>query len=82
MIGGVRLCVAVAASAIVAGILSATYAIGYQRAISQERSAILTKSVDVLRDRVKVNEKTKSLDDAALCRALGGEWMQDSRTCQ
>lgn len=54
--------------------LGASYTAVYRAGVASERSAALTRSVQVLRERGKTNETVKNMDDAALCRQLGGVW--------
>lgn len=54
----------------------------YQAGRNAERTAALTKSVEVLRERNAVDGKVKGMDSGSLCRALGGEWVPEDGTCQ
>ncbi|MBB6011856.1 hypothetical protein HNR59_001201 [Aquamicrobium lusatiense] len=54
---------------------------GYQRGAASERQAILTRSVEVLRQRSATDEKVRNMDDAGLCAALGGSILPDG-SCQ
>jgi hypothetical protein len=45
---------------------------GHQRGAASERTAILTRSIDVLRERTKVDDQIRDMDSARLCRELGG----------
>ena len=45
---------------------------GYRAGQNAERQATLKASIEALRTRKQVNEQTRTLDDAGLCRALGG----------
>ncbi|MFC5385210.1 hypothetical protein ACFPLB_04420 [Aquamicrobium segne] len=45
---------------------------GYRAGAASERTAVLSRSIDVLRERNKVDDQIKGMDDARLCRALGG----------
>lgn len=64
---------------LVAGIGLLTGAVLYGVSIGrqQEREAMLERSVDILRERAKTDEEVRSLDDAGLCRALGGRVLDD-----
>ena len=68
----------------VAGALLAAgpiYLIGKHDGRQAERAQILTRSVEILRERNATDDQIKGMDDAALCRALGGQWVQDDGTC-
>lgn len=54
----------------------------YQAGRDAERTAALTKSVEVLRERNAIDGKTRNMDSGSLCRALGGEWVPDDGTCK
>lgn len=60
------------AAAIVA--LAASHVTAYRAGAASERTSALTRSVEALRARSKTNEAIKNMDDAALCRELGGVW--------
>lgn len=64
--------------ALIAGI----YLYAYQRGAAAERTAALQRSVEILRERTRTDDRIKGMDDASLCRALGGRWVQDDGTCQ
>ncbi|MBI1621515.1 hypothetical protein [Aquamicrobium zhengzhouense] len=74
--------------AMVAGIVIATliavWAVtaAYQAGRNAERTAALTTSVEILRERSAIDDQTRSMDSGSLCRALGGVWVSDERTCQ
>jgi hypothetical protein len=63
-------------------ILTATHWKAYQAGAASERAAILSRSVEVLRERNATDDEVSSFDDMALCRALGGVWMLSDGTCQ
>lgn len=67
---------------IVAAALLATWAINaaYQAGRTAERTAILNRSVEILRERNHVDDEVRNLDDASLCDALGGVFADGS--CQ
>ncbi|WPZ13276.1 hypothetical protein T8J41_14035 [Nitratireductor rhodophyticola] len=65
---GQALAVVVGASVIVALI----YFYGHHRGAVSERQAILSRSVEVLRERNETDEEIRDMDAVALCRALGG----------
>ena len=62
------------------GALSASHVAAYNAGKQAERTAALTQSVDVLRERSKTNATVKNLGDDALCRELGGVW--NGSACQ
>lgn len=64
------------------GILTFSHVKAYQAGRSVERQAILSRSVEILRERNATDDEVGSYDDAQLCRALGGSWVQDDRSCQ
>lgn len=53
----------------------------YRKGAASERTAALTRSIDLIRDRSKTNAQINRMDDAALCRELGGQWVQPD-TCE
>lgn len=57
---------------VVLGILTYSHRFAYQAGRQVERAAILTRSVEVLRERNAVDDQIRNMDGAALCRALGG----------
>ncbi len=61
-------------------LLSIAWIHGHQRGAASERQAILTRSVEVLRQRSATDEKVRNMDDAGLCAALGGVFEDGS--CQ
>lgn len=54
------------------GLLTFSHRFAYQAGRQVEREALLTRSVEILRERNRVDEKVKDMDAAALCAALGG----------
>ena len=60
------------ALAVAASLMGLSWFHGYQRGAASERQAILTRSVEVLRERNATDEKVRDMDDAGLCAALGG----------
>lgn len=61
-------------------LLSIAWIHGHQRGAASERQAILTRSVEVLRERTKVDDQIRNMDTAGLCAALGGVFEDGS--CQ
>lgn len=61
--------------------LSLSHWQAYQRGAASERSAALTRSIDLIRARSKTNAEINRLDAASLCRELGGRWVQPD-TCE
>ena len=53
-------------------VFTPAYLIGKSDGRASERAAILTRSVEVLRERNAVDGQIRNMDGAALCRALGG----------
>ena len=69
------------ALAVASMLLSIAWIHGHQRGAASERQAILTRSVEVLRQRSATDEKVRNMDDAGLCAALGGSILPDG-SCQ
>lgn len=46
-----------------------------------ERAAILKQAMENIEQRSKTNAEIRNLDDSALCRALGGEWLPEDNIC-
>ncbi len=61
----------------VAGLLAAAWFDGYTSGLKAERQAILTRSIDVLRERTKVDDQIRDMDSAGLCAVLGGSILPD-----
>lgn len=53
-------------------VFTPAYLIGKSDGRASERAAILTRSVEVLRERNATDDQIRNMDDAGLCRALGG----------
>jgi len=66
----------------VAGLLAAAWFDGYASGLRAERTTILTRSVEVLRERSRVDDEVSAFDDMALCNALGGVWVLTDGSCQ
>lgn len=47
-----------------------------------ERTAALQRSMELIRERGKTNAEIGKLDDASICRELGGVWMPDKDVCE
>lgn len=62
-------------------LLSIAWIHGHQRGAVSERQAILTRSIEVLRERNATDEKVRNMDAAGLCAALGGSILPDG-SCQ
>ena len=60
------------ALAVAASLMGLSWLHGYQRGAASERQASLTRSIDVLRKRTKVDDQIRDMDSARLCRELGG----------
>ncbi len=67
---------------IVAVLIVGAWFDGHSYGRAAERTAILTRSVEVLRERNRVDEQARNMDSPELCRALGGKWVQDDNDCQ
>lgn len=80
---GVLDAVKMGGAALIAGSLAFTagYVLGKSDGRALERSAALERSMEAIKERSETNAEIDSLDDAALCRELGGEWVQPD-TCQ
>ena len=70
------------ALAVAASLMGLSWLHGHQRGAASERTAMLTRSIDVLRERNRVDEQARNMDSPELCRALGGKWVQDDNDCQ
>lgn len=69
------------ALAVAASLMGLSWLHGYQRGAASERAAVLTRSIDVLRERTKVDDQIRDMDSAGLCAALGGSVMPNG-SCQ
>ena len=63
-------------------LLTASHRFAYQAGRTAERTAILNRSVEILRERNSTDDEVRNMDDASLCAALGGRWLPDDGTCQ
>ncbi|WP_035025134.1 hypothetical protein [Aquamicrobium defluvii] len=70
------------ALAVAASLMGLSWLHGHQRGAAVERTAILTRSVEVLRERNRVDEQARNMDSSELCRALGGKWVLEDNDCQ
>lgn len=50
----------------------------YQNGRQAERAAQLQESMELIKERSKTNVEIKNMDDPALCRAIGGQWVHDN----
>lgn len=73
--------IAGAALALIAG-LTFSHIKAYQAGAQGERAAALSRSIDLIKERGKTNAEVNRLDDAALCRELGGKWVPDTASCE
>ena len=64
-----------------AGLLTFSHVEAYRAGAASERQVILTRSVEVLRERNATDDQIRSLDDGGLCRALGGR-VSDAGACE
>lgn len=58
--------------AVAASLMGLSWLYGYQRGAASQRQAALSRSIDVLRERTKVDDQIRDMDSAGLCRKLGG----------
>lgn len=63
------------------GLLTFTHLEAYRAGAASERQAILNRSVEVLRERNATDDQIRNMDDAGLCRALGGR-VSDAGACE
>lgn len=73
---------AVVAIIAVLGLLTFSHRFAYQSGRQVEREALLARSVEILRERNRVDDEVSTFDDMALCRSLGGVWVLADGTCQ
>lgn len=73
---------ALAGIVVVAGLISAAWFDGHSYGRAAERQKSLSRSIDLIRERSKTNAEISRLDDAALCRELGGSWVQPDNICE
>lgn len=70
----------VGAGAILGGVVVYSYAHAFTIPAAREaerqviRAATLEKAIDLVQERSRNNADVKKLDDAAVCRELGGMW--------
>ncbi len=55
---------------------------GFAAGAASERSAALQRSLDLIKERIATDAEVSRMDDAALCRALGGRWVQPDNVCE
>lgn len=53
-------------------LLTFSHRFAYQAGRTAERTAILNRSVEILRERNATDDEIKGMDDRQLCLALGG----------
>lgn len=75
-----RLWAVMAGVVAVLSLLTFSHRFAYHAGRQVEREALLSRSVEILRERNSVDDEVRNMDDAALCVALGGV-LADS-TCQ
>ncbi|MCG8272977.1 hypothetical protein MIC97_15880 [Aquamicrobium sp. NLF2-7] len=68
--------------AVAASLMGLSWLHGYQRGAASERTAILMRSVEVLRERNRVDEQARNMDSPELCGALGGKCLPEDNDCQ
>lgn len=54
------------------GFLTFSHNFAYQSGRQKEREALLARSVEILRERNRVDEEVRDMDAAGVCRELGG----------
>jgi len=72
--------VALGGAVAVVAALTFSHVEAYRRGAASERSATLNRSVEILRERNATDDQIRNMDDAGLCRALGGR-VSDSGAC-
>lgn len=75
-----RAYLALGGAAAVVALLTFTHIEAYRLGAASERSATLNRSVEALRERNATDDQIRNLDDADLCRALGGR-VSDGGSC-
>jgi uncharacterized membrane protein len=58
-------------------LLSLSHWQAYRAGAAAERTTTLNRSVEVLRERNATDDQIRNMDDAGLCRALGGRVSDD-----
>lgn len=76
-----RLGVSIICGLAVTAILGWTHYEMYETGRAYERSAMLNRSVIILRERSKTDAAVSAMDDAGLCAALGGR-MSNAGSCK
>jgi hypothetical protein len=66
----------IAAAAVIGG-LTLSHWQAYRAGAAAERATTLNRSVEVLRERNATDDQIRNMDDAGLCRALGGRVSDD-----
>lgn len=46
-----------------------------------ERTAALTRSIEIIKERGRTNAEINALTDADLCKRLGGVWVPEDKRC-
>jgi uncharacterized membrane protein len=54
------------------GLLTWSHTHAYRAGKAAERTDILDRSIEILRERNATDDEIRNMDDAALCAALGG----------
>lgn len=69
-----------ALASIVAGSIFLTWShlAAYRAGKDAVRAEVLTRSIEILRERAKTDDEISNMDDAALCAALGGVFADGS----
>lgn len=54
------------------GLLTWSHTHAYRAGKAAEREAVLARSIEILRERNATDDEVRNMDDASLCRSLGG----------
>lgn len=76
-----RIYIIIGAALAIVVALGASHRWAYQSGRTAERAAALQHSMDVIKERFNTNAEINALDDAGLCRAIGGVWLPDEKLC-
>lgn len=71
------LIVGFAAFVIISGLIFKIYSMGVQ----SERTASLTKGVELVKERDKLNTQVRNATAADICRRLGGTYSNEDNSC-
>jgi len=71
----------ISALIVVLGILGGIAVKLYNDGVQAERQAALTKGVELVKERDKLDVRTRTATDADICRRLGGKWLPGTNEC-